>query len=43
MTAHEISKYTGISYVTVKKYLDKLYKEEILIKHGEEESYKNKK
>ena len=31
MTAHEVSKRTGISYVTVKKYINKLVKEGILI------------
>lgn len=30
MSAHEISEITGISYVTVKKYLEKLKKEEVL-------------
>ena len=30
MTAHEISKKTGISYVTVRKYLKKMLKEGIL-------------
>ena len=30
MTAHEISKKTGIAYVTVKKYVKKMIKEDIL-------------
>ena len=30
ITAHEISQATGISYVTVKKYLEKLVKEGVL-------------
>lgn len=31
VTANEISKATGISYITVKKYCDKMTKEGILI------------
>ncbi len=30
VTSNEISKFTGISYVTVKKYVDRLIKEKIL-------------
>lgn len=33
MTAHEISQKTGISYVTVRKYLRKLTKEGIIIQN----------
>ncbi len=36
VTAHEISKVTGISYITVKKYCDKLTKEGVLITNGKE-------
>jgi len=31
MTAHEISQKTGISYVTIRKYIKKMIKEGILI------------
>ncbi len=31
MTAHEISKKTGIAYVTVRKYIKKMIKEGVLI------------
>ena len=33
VTAHNISKATGLSYVTVRKYCDKLIKEGILISY----------
>lgn len=32
MTPHEIAKVTGISYVTVKKYLNKLYRRKLITK-----------
>lgn len=35
MSAHEISKLTGFSYATVKKYIAELLKGEVLIVHGE--------
>ena len=35
MSAHEISKHTGFSYATVRKYLPKLLEGEVLIIHGE--------
>ena len=31
MTAHELSKKTGIAYVTVRKYVKKLIEERVLI------------
>lgn len=40
-TPNEVSKFTGISYVTVRKYLDKLVKEGILeVEDGEEKDKK---
>lgn len=37
LTANEISERTGISYITVLKYLAKLYKEGIIEKEGDED------
>lgn len=34
MSAHEIAKETGMSYVTVRKYLKELLKKEVLVQHG---------
>lgn len=34
MTANEIAERTGISYVTVKKYIEQLIKDKILIEVG---------
>ena len=36
MTAHEIAEVTGISYVTVRKYLRKLHREGVIKKEGED-------
>ena len=40
MTAHEIAEKTGISYVTVQKYLNNLLKQKILIEMEGEDGKK---
>jgi len=42
MTAHEIAKETGMSYITIRKYLKELIKKGVLIEHGKKKNYSKK-
>ena len=42
MSAHEIAKETGMSYITIRKYIQDLIKKGVLIEHGKDTEKKNK-
>jgi len=33
MSAHEIARETGMSYITIRKYIEQMIKKEVLIEH----------
>jgi len=38
MSAHEIAKETGMSYITIRKYIKELTKKGVLIEHGDKKN-----